>query len=185
MYYYKKRGRRKQELAQNKIKQHISEMSCPSCGGTMKVIEPGKDRDTLVCTKCGDVHTFTLAPQMAKPPKSPFSTLTLRDKSDKKSNPSYVEPVEHQSDSLTIIREGMDKQRLLSFTYISSRGEKTARQVEPYKLTRDAKGDLVLFAYDVEANGIKVFKLGGIGNLNMQEYEYKPRWNVEDKLKKD
>jgi predicted DNA-binding transcriptional regulator YafY len=185
MFYYKKRGKRKKQLANEKITQHIREMSCPSCKGHMKLIEAGTDRDTLVCTQCNAVHTFTVAPNARKQSDTTeLGSLTLRNRSKETNTPNKCEPTQGYQDTLDVIRKCMDDTKILSFNYISVNGKKSARQVEPYKLSRDANGDVVLFAYDIEASSIKVFKLNGIGKLSIQDFDYKPRWDIEDKLRK-
>lgn len=184
MYIFSKRSKQRQALSRRgKI--------CPSChSDNLKLTEPGKDRNTFTCQACGAISTFTQAPNINEPKsqsENKFSAITLRDKStEKMTNKDHSKPKVLEKESiksiLEVIRKAMDANTILSFDYVSKDKTKSSRNVEPYKLT-SRKGELILFAYDMDSEGIRTFKLRNMSYLENQPYAYKPRYDVEDKLK--
>jgi predicted DNA-binding transcriptional regulator YafY len=156
----------------------------------MKLTEPGKDRNTFTCQACGSISTFTQAPDTSNSntkPENKLSAITLRDKSteriaNKDQNKPKVLEKESIKSMIETIRKAMNATTLLSFDYLSGDNKKSSRNVEPYKLT-SRKGELILFAYDMDSEGIRTFKLRNMSYLENQPYAYKPRYDVEDKLK--
>ena len=181
MYIYNKRSRNKQVLsAKGKM--------CPSCKSTkMKLTEPGRDRVTFTCQDCGAISTFTNIPNINKKKEDPvkqFSTLTLRDRSIEKQETPSPKAFKNETiqSILNVIRTAMSDKVIISFDYIASDNKKSARNVEPYKIT-SKNNELVLFAYDLESSGIRTFKIKNISYIEKQPYAYEPRYKLEDKLK--
>lgn len=185
MIIFKKRNVLKQKLAESGAGR-----SCPACGTFMEFVEGGKDRATYTCPGCKEVATFTNKPTGGNQPtkQQKGKSFTLRDKSSKSSkHPSTKPPVESQAvtdvtDAVKTIRECMEDQNILLFEYNAHNAGFSARTVEPYKLTRDKTGDIVLYGFDIESEGIRIFKLSKMKNMEKQTFVYKPRWDLEDKL---
>jgi len=155
----------------------------------MKLTEPGKDRTTFTCQKCGAISTFTHAPETNKNKKEPVKKLkaiTLRDRTAEREEKSKPKPKSLENESvysiLEVIRKCMKDTVILSFDYISSNKKKSSRNVEPYKIT-SRNGEIILFAYDLEGGGIRTFKLKNMSYVDPQSYAYEPRYDIEDKLK--
>jgi predicted DNA-binding transcriptional regulator YafY len=181
MYIYNKRSKKRQRLAtKGKV--------CPSCkSDKMKLTEPGKDRTTFTCQKCGSISTFTKLPETTKTKKEPIkslSAITLRDRSSEREERPTKKPLENESvySILETVRTAMDKTEVISFDYTASDNKKSSRNVEPYKIT-SRKGEIILFAYDLESGGIRTFKMKNMSYVEKQPYAYKPRYDIEDKLK--
>ena len=184
-----------------------SEKKCPHCLYPMELVEQQEDRIVCKCENCGATNIFTFSPDEIerakgkKPKTKKFSTFTLRDKSQKSKKkkkpeikegpPKPVDPDQkpenvHEDEAvqrIATIREGMQKQQVLTFEYVSSKGMRTSRAVEPYKIERNKKGEIVLWAWCQEGEGIRQFKLHGVSGVEISGYPYKPRFDVEDKLK--
>lgn len=185
---YRKRSAIKPALAKKQAEEYERGKECPECGGELKCTDIGKDRNTYWCSGCNATSTFTAAPPKAKPSAGKrMNSITLRDKSKKKNyQKDQVAPIytkrKTEKENLESIRSAMEKLSIMSFSYSSS-GNTSTRNVEPYKITADSSGNLVLYGYDLDSNGIRVFKLRNMASLEVQPYTYKPRWDVEDKLK--
>jgi len=189
---FRKRSKLKAILARNKIALNMKNHTCPACSTPLQLADKGKDRDMYLCNKCNSTITFTKSPAEVGPVKEgkikQLNSFALRDRSKevRKSEKSVDNDVGDDAKSVGLVaqvREGMSGRKMLSFVYIDSEGRKSARTVEPYKLTTK-DGQIVMYGYDVEAQGIRVFRLGRISALEKQEYEFKPRWDIEDKLAK-
>jgi predicted DNA-binding transcriptional regulator YafY len=181
--YYKRRNKQGRPAKADQ-KKYRDKKICPSCGGHLKLSEEGKDRDTYSCTRCASLITFTNGPRKDAPEKK-YSTFVLRDKSPL--TPERTKPVlrtENMEKNLGTIRSCMEDQLILSFDYAASSGKKSVRNVEPYKLTQRG-GEPILYAYDLEAEGIRTFKLGGMTYVEKQSYAFSPRHVFEDKLAED
>ena len=165
---------------------------CPKCGNEAKVVEKHKDRATYKCVGCNELSTFTIAPDdVVKVPRTKKSTpgILIRDRSKEKNttvdeNVETEEITDNIETNLNTIREGMEKRSNLLFEYAGKDGNKTLRDVEPYKLMRNKKGELMLYAYCIAGNGIRTFKLSSIKSMSVSETEFKPRWIIEDNIKK-
>jgi len=183
MYIYQKRSKNRQVLSgRGKV--------CPSCKSSKIVLtEPGKDRTTFTCQKCGSISTFTNKPDLSKPKKQatkPVSAITLRDRTVKTedSRPTKVLANESMRSILEVIRKAMKDTMVVSFDYIAADDKKSSRTVEPYKIT-SKKGEMILFAHDLEGSSIRIFKIRNMSYVEPQPYAYEPRYDIEDKLKED
>ena len=181
MYLYHKRSKHRQKLAQKgKI--------CPSCKSTnLKLTEPGRDRTTFTCQDCGAISTFTKLPDTAihkSVTVKNLSAITIRDRSSEYPTKHNIQSLKNESiySVLEIVRKAMKDTVILSFDYVSSDGTKSSRNIEPYKLT-NKNGSIVLFGYDLENGGIRTFKVKNMAYVEQQEYAYKQRYAIEDKLK--
>jgi ribosomal protein S27AE len=182
--YNKRSNSNKRVIAERRAQEFEAAKECPACSGALKIAELHKDRTTYVCTKCGEVATFTSGPKFAKPPKSKHATaITLRDRTTKayKGKSDGVSVYKDVKDILTIVRRAMSSICVISFEYVASDGAKSARSVEPYKLTLKG-GEPILYGYDLDAGSIRIFKLAGMSAMEVQQYLFKPRWEMEDKL---
>lgn len=185
---YKKRTNKNPQTARNKIKDCRQEGRCPACGEGLKLTEAGKDRDTFACEKCKSTVTFTKSPfeqPSQRKHEKRMGAITLRDKSTRSTHKENPREFGFSSTAdvavLSKIRDCMTSHNLINFDYTDSNKVTTARTVEPYKLTK-RNGDIILYGYDVEGNGIRVFKISRIAALEKQSYSFKPRWEIEDKL---
>lgn len=185
MIIYRKRSENKRQLATQHARDFEANKECPACRGALKIAETQTDRVTYICTKCGEVATFTAKPLLDKPPKSTkMNALTLRDRTTqgyrgKRSN--FLAVPKDLKKTIDEIKKAMDDTCVISFEYTSADGSKSARSAEPYKLTLKS-GEPILYGFDLDAGSIRVFKLAGIASLEIQQYLFKPRWNMEDKL---
>lgn len=157
----------------------------------MELTESGKDRVTYTCQKCGAINTFTYGPNFSNPKKkkesvTKLSAVLIRDHSSKEKNNTVPKQTQAEPPKqiLSLIREAMADTVVFSFDYVTSDNKKSSRNVEPYKLTR-RNGDLILFAFDLESGGIRTFKIHSMSYAAKQPYAYKPRYDIEDKLKDD
>jgi hypothetical protein len=187
--FLRRRSRKQIELAKKgKV--------CPECNSrSIFLTEPGRDRKTYTCRKCGTISTFTAPPPKQRPnappgaPKSKtkeFSMFSVRETAplpDQNPVTARFNALENETihSMVDVIRKAMENSQILSFTYTAAKGQ-GFRSVEPYKLT--VKGaDIVLFAHDLEGDGIRIFKLGNMSGAELQEYAFNPRHQIEDKLK--
>jgi len=189
MYIYRKRSKVQNALAKKgKV--------CPACNSaSIELTEPGRDRTTFTCLKCGSISTFTKTPQTDGAPgkattekKQKYSMFSVRESVPPPSeNPmtARFNALENETiySIIEVIRKAMADHQILSFNYSSAKG-KGFRSVEPYKLTVNGS-DVVLFAHDLEGDGTRIFKLGSMSGAELQEYSFQPRHQVEDKLKDD
>ena len=104
--------------------------------------------------------------------------IVLRDRT--KNKPVRSRPV--GQGNLTIIKRAMKNHQVLSFDYTSVKGEQTHRSVEVYKIERDRTGDPVLWGWCLEADAIRKFKIAGISDPEVSNFNFKPRFPVEDLL---
>ena len=188
MIFYKRKGGIKTALARKSAEEFKNEKKCPHCQGELVLADQGKDRDTFLCQKCGDVATFTRRPFEDAPKTRKLNTLTLRDrttKAYKHCDSPNKKPLKDMPKETGVvlkkIRKGMAEHVLVGFAYEDAQGTRTERVVEPYKITIKG-GEIVLFGYDIESQGIRIFKLGSIAAIDSQPYSFKPRWEIEDKL---
>jgi len=159
----------------------------------MVLTEPGKDRTTFTCQKCGVISTFTELPNTKRSGKEPvkkMSAITLRDHTTEHGTQTPPKTLlntskkESASTTLNVVRKAMSSTSVVSFDYVASDNKKSSRNVEPYKITH-RNGEIILFAYDLESGGIRTFKIKNMSYVGEQPYMYKPRYPIEDKLKDD
>lgn len=187
MIIYRKKSDKKLSLATQAVKRRIDTGRCPSCGKPLELVEAGKDRNTFHCQNCNSTSTFTKLPieRTSEEPKTKrLGALTLRDRT----TPAYrqsenvdAKPL-GQTGQQTIfsVRDCMQKKSLVSFSYIVDK-KKATRIVEPYKLCLQ-NGEPILYGYDVESGGIRIFKVAKMDNVESQNYSFEPKWPIEDKL---
>ena len=136
MYIFQKRSNKRNKLA-------TTGKACPSCkSNKMKLTEPGKDRTTFTCQKCGSISTFTTVPETSKTKKEPvkkLSAIKLRDRTTERPATAQQRPKTLEKESvhsiLEIIRKSMQDTVILSFDYVASDDKQSSRNVEPYKIT--------------------------------------------------
>lgn len=87
-------------------------------------------------------------------------------------------------DKVRNIKDGMDNKKIIAFQYVSKSGKKSTRAVEPYKIEKDARGNIILWAYCTEGEGIRRFVFSSMSKISNTKYDFKPKWPIEYKLKK-
>lgn len=180
LYIRRRRTDVQKKLVQKKLKQHV----CPTCNGDLKKLAGEKD-NVYACEKCNVTSVFGPAPQKNS---AQFGTIKFVDKSKEHEKKKYdyrnkVEdsPAREISAIVSTIRKAMVETKLLQFDYPRDKAI-VNRVTEPYKLAVDGSNNLVLWAYCTDAEGIRIFKLDKMKNIAMQDYTYKPRWEIEDKV---
>jgi len=207
VFLYKKKLGPKKEWGRQAAKEgNVPTKTCPNCGEQATPYEVYRDRITYKCSSCGAINTYTQIPAKKNDAPSKVQKLggiTLRDKSKPEKtqeqvvvtrDPKKAEDVfkdenlpSEEDESATVqtvntIKGGMKDAKILEFTYISARGEETSRNVEPYKLTLDKKGDIILYGYCLEGRGIRTFKIQRMANCSKSNYSFDPQFPIEDKL---
>ncbi len=189
---YKKRHQIRKNAGKEAAKGENDTTHCPNCGNLSKLVEKYNDRATYKCTKCNAVNTFTRPPTdyekiQKKNPKQ--SVIVVRDKSKKEKKEKKEEPKKEVSETdqipkytIETIRKSLQHAKMLNFNYMDRNGKKSTRNVEPYKLIRQAKGEIILYAYCVDSGAIRTFKINRIRKTRQLSYEFEPRWPMEDKL---
>ncbi len=75
---------------------------------------------------------------------------------------------------LELIKTALQEKKLLAFDYVSHRGNKTARIVEPYQLV--LKGNhWYVQAYCQQRSDFRLFKLARMSRLKLQDEDFTPR----------
>ena len=75
---------------------------------------------------------------------------------------------------LELIKTALQENKLLAFDYVSHRGNKTARTVEPYQLV--LKGNhWYVQAYCQQRSDFRLFKLARMSRLKLQDEDFTPR----------
>ena len=177
---------------------------CPHCGNQAEPSEVQKDRISYRCSTCNAKNTYTRLPDGVKASKTRGSNklglVTLKNKGRKEKGENEMKEAvvseekeavdeeekaklpEPETEKVGTIRSGMTKQKVLSFNYVDAKGNKSFRTVEPYKIMKDRSGAVIVYGFCLENNGIRAFKLPRIANIQEQEYDFKPRWPIEDLL---
>lgn len=172
---------------------------CPNCGNIAKLIEKHRDRATYKCTKCNSINTFTRPPTdfERKQKTSPNqSMIVIRDKSKEEKKEKKEIVAEKGTDvpekgteevpkyTVDTIRKSLQHAKVMNFKYMDRNGTKSTRNVEPYKLMKQSNGEIILYAYCLDSEGIRTFKINRIRKIKQLSYQFKPRWPCEDKLGK-
>lgn len=191
--FYSRKSKIKKEEARKEASNLDEEVFCPLCGYEAKLIEIYQDRKSYKCTKCQKISTFTVLPKNAKTGKpkqrkepEPKGIL-IRDRSKevkKEQKEQKIEVEDQEAPKMDPISNSMKNKNVLTFEYISKDGNKSVRSVEPYKVTKDKKGNIILYGFCLAGKGIRVFKLNGMKNIKSTEKPFKPRWPVEDGRRK-
>jgi hypothetical protein len=177
--------------------QELGTISCPHCGAQADVTDTKEDRITYRCSGCEAIIIQTVSPvdiktkKAQKKKRDEFRAIQVRERSEKKKGDKQEGPLKKEesqenrdipSPTVPVIQGAMKHKRVLTIEYVSSKGSKSTRSVEPYKLEKNRKGEIVLWAYCHEGEGIRQFKLKGIVAADKSDYEYEPRWPIEDRL---
>jgi hypothetical protein len=183
MYYYKHKSKNKTAMAEKTIRA-LQERTCPSCREQLTISESGVDRDTFVCEKCKSISTFTKLPDIIKKEKvTELGMLKIREQPKKEKPKEGADNKPTATDEIIVgIRECLSTNNLASFYYTATDGTTKLRNAEPYKLMKDKNGEIIMYAYDLDGEGIRVFKLRAMTRFAKQDFTYKPRWEIEDKL---
>lgn len=185
----------KKLLAERAAEGNKEFQKCPNCPGDAKLIAKYNDRSTYKCNKCGAECTYTKLPERMLESKkdSDLHAFKFRDKSKegKVEKPKEIVktnekvPEEKVPPAIKTVQEGMEKRKIITFNYTSKDGKQTVRNVEPYKLSKGKDGEVILYAFCLEGEGIRAFKFKGMSNVTVQSFDYEPRWPIEDKLSED
>jgi len=164
---------------------------CPGCGGPLSFVETSNNRDTFFCEKCDSTVSFGKSvDQITKNKKSKkMNLITLRERPAKHSKEKSVVDDVHadappQGKPVEAIRAAMGSKSVVDFAYYS-KGAKdpSSRSVEPYKLTMNSAGEIILYGYDLDAGSIRIFKIGRMRGIEKSVFTFTPRWDIVDKLK--
>ena len=194
---YSKMHRIKKNAGKEAAKGESDTTHCPSCGNVSNLIEKHRDRATYKCTKCNAINTFTRPPTDYKNvqknhPKQSMIVVRDRSKENKKEKKEDVpksetndlknETEEVPKYTIDTIRKSLSHAKVMNFKYLDREGKKSARNVEPYKLVRNNNGEIILYAYCLDNEGIRTFKINRIRKVKQLSYQFEPRWPLEDKL---
>jgi len=163
---------------------------CPNCGNLAELTEKYKDRATYKCIKCKAVNTFTRPPTdyervQKNHPKQTVIVVRDKSKKEKKEEPKKEEDKETEKiphHTIDTIRKSLQHAKMLNFNYMDRNGNKSNRNVEPYKLVRKSNGEIILYAYCVDNGGIRTFKINRIRKAIQSSFVFEPRWPLEDNL---
>lgn len=78
------------------------------------------------------------------------------------------------STRMSKIKDGGNNQKMIEVSYIDSKGKKTKRLVEPYKLI-----ETDFWGYDPMKDSIRRFKTKNIKGVKNTGKKYEPRWDIE------
>lgn len=82
-------------------------------------------------------------------------------------------------DTLNKIKEAARDQRVIKIIYLGKDGISEGwRYIEPYSIKNFKSGE-GLFAWDISKNGIRLFMLNQIQDIEITNDEYIPRYPVE------
>ena len=173
-------------IAQRPLGNKMARGHCPSCGGHLFDSRGLNGEIRSKCQACGAEVSATQTVPSHGPPKATKGVI-LRDmsgtnKSKKQPANAVKPPGGRPADApatVGLIKQAMQEKKVFSFSYLDASGNATFRTVEPYKL-EVKNGKLVLFGYDVEKDAIRAFNLGGVSGCQLQDYNFKPKWPVED-----
>lgn len=188
---YKKRHPHKKEAGKQAASDKGDVHHCPRCGNESKMIEQHRDRSSYKCTKCNALSTFTNLP--GKPntkykKKGPAPGIVVRDRTKERQEESVQEaPADTEAFSLNInvLHESMVSTQRVSFEYMDLKGNRTIRDIEPYKLMKNRKGEIILYGFCKASKGIRTFKLQRVFGVRLLDDVFEPRWAIEDKLVDD
>lgn len=165
MVYITPKRRKKEKLLDNCNTTDF----CPICFATGYEIKRTVQFIKYECEKCK--HKWDVNPFYEEKIKK-TSGIVIRDKSDKK-----VEHKENVVQNLVvnkdinqikqIIEEAIDEKKLVQFDY-TKQDQKENRLVQPYRLEL-RKNELSLFCYDLDNDGIRLFKLANIENITIKD----------------
>lgn len=88
-------------------------------------------------------------------------------------NTDNINIVAHKN-RLSKIIDSANATRLVTISYIDSKGKRTKRMVEPYKLTESD-----FWGYDIDKDGIRRFKTKNIRGVKKSIKTFEPRWDIE------
>lgn len=80
--------------------------------------------------------------------------------------------------TLGTIRKSAGSRHTLLLTYIDRSGQRTQREIEPYKMERK-NGKLILWGWCRMRDGIRMFEIERMRGLREGEAEFEPRFEVE------
>lgn len=189
--YFKRRISHTKQNAIKESKKNKQKYFCPYCGNKTESTEEYNDRTIFKCSKCLKTSCINKNFNESKQQKQQSSLIMIRDKSQDKKDQKILAENKYSQDlstknkditqQINVIKQSMEEKRLLSFTYINRNG-KQYKTVEPYKLLKNNKNEVILYGQCTEKNEIRMYKVSNISNLNILEYEYKPKWDIENQL---
>jgi hypothetical protein len=116
------------------------------------------------------------------------AVIIIRDKSkpepekkeEKKPEAEKKKPVKDE-EIKKIVKSAMEQKKILAFQYDDISGVSTVRSVEPYRLVYNEKTkETILFAFCLEKEAIRSFKLSSMSECGLQTFDFSPRWPIED-----
>lgn len=184
VYIHRRRSVVQKKLVEQKLKKQQDQHICPKCNGQLEKLAGEKD-NVYACGKCQTTSIFSGMQKQGKELRLGAIKLVDRSKEREKKY-DYRDKLKDKQEPqamgvVAAIRKAMSENKLLQFDYPRDKSM-VNRVTEPYKLAADGSKNLVLWAYCTESEGIRVFKLEKMRNVAVQEYAYKPRWDIEDKV---
>jgi predicted DNA-binding transcriptional regulator YafY len=161
---------------------------CKKCNSTSTLVPPNtnkkktKKSKVLIRDRGGEIHkeNTEVGRLIRNVQKEKAKQRAQEEKTKQKTE---VKEPKKFNNRIKAIKESMNNKKLLQFTYIDKNGNKSARVIEPYKIEKDGKGNIVLWGYCTEKEGIRRFVLKNISKMSESTYEFDPRWDIEFKLK--
>lgn len=174
---------------------------CLDCGASIKEVSKKENTSVYICTRCSTQITVESKKDLKNAsPKSAGVSRTrtgksggilVRDRSKENmkkelnekeavqdTNQEKPKEVNQVEENLKKIQASLKETKILQFTYVDSKGNKSVRSVEPYKIL--TKGNnVLLYGFCLEKNEIRTFSLGSIIDLDMQQFTFQPRWPIE------
>lgn len=84
-----------------------------------------------------------------------------------------VFPMNPKKRAMNSIERAASELRVVRITYLSNEGTISEREIEPYEI----RGNM-LFAYSLDKNSIRQFKLERILKATLTQKRYTPRWPI-------
>jgi len=164
---------------------------CIRCGNEAILLEKYENENRFKCSKCSYHWAVAVGTELKGRKKNTGknkSGILIRDMSKKdkeqkkKEDTETVNTAEEIQEIVKVIREGFAQKKVLTFEYEAQKSGKSTRSVEPYKL-EIRNNELILWAYCLTGEGIRVFKLGNIKNILQSDFTYEPKWEIVDSVK--
>lgn len=195
-YYRARRNPIKEQSGKETAKRVSGTKTCDNCGEQAVPYERHNDRVVYLCNHCGRQKTYAASPIDIANGDEPSSAtkqkkvkrqgpIVFRDRSGenkKKNNKQEVDVAGSPEEVLKAIRSSMNDKKMLAIEYTDAKGNESVRLVEPYKLAI-YKGKPILYAFCTESNSVRMFKIKSISSCSVEDFEYKPRWDIIDQLK--
>jgi len=169
---------------------------CPSCNTESPIEMHYPNKVVYRCPACkaafSNPQKRDAVKKHLKEKQVAAAQIVVRDKSagakeePRKLSQHKDENKKEQEDKICpLIQEAMSRKKILTFQYGDISGVQSVRSVEPYRLILNEKThEMVLFAFCLEKEAIRSFKLSSISECSVQDFDFNPRWPIEDMTSK-